>query len=332
MFKSLGMLKLFGSLKLLKITNKIIALSCLVLCACAGSRDSAETPAPEKPKHFLWKVSDDNSSVWILGSVHFADSTFYPLDSVIETAFVNAEELAVEIDVSNDSVSSEVAEQSTRQGMLPEGETLQNLLPEATWNSFDSICTAWNVPSANFQRLRPWLAAMTISSVAIQRSGIDPNLGIDVVLLDRAATDGKAIVGLETADEQISAVADTDDSDSAGVYYLQTTLREISELDSMVAWVLRAWKTGDDELLRLVMNDEDDDDCEDCDSVAAQKFKDELEQKIYTNRNAKMAEKIAAFLAEDRNVFVVVGAAHLALDKDNVIERLRARGLKVERF
>lgn len=315
-----------------RIVGKLVLLACVLLCACAGSRDAAENSAPEKPRHFLWKVSDENSSVWILGSVHFADSSFYPLDSVIESAFENAEELAVEIDVSNDSVSSEVVEQSARQGMLPEGESLQNLLPATTWKTFDSVCTAWNVPSANFQRLRPWLAAMTISSVAIQRTGIDPNLGIDVVLLDRAATDGKAIVGLETADEQVSAVADTDDSDSAGVYYLQTTLREISELDSMVAWVLRAWKTGDDDLLRMVMNEDDEDSCDDCDSVAAQKFKDELEQKIYTSRNAKMAEKIAGFLAEDRNMFIVVGAAHLALDKDNVIERLRSRGLKVERF
>lgn len=315
-----------------RIVDKLFVAVCLVLCACAGSRDAAETSAPEKTKHFLWKVSDENSSVWILGSVHFADSSFYPLDSVIENAFVNAEELAVEIDVSDDSVSSEVAEQSTRQGMLPEGDSLQSLLPATTWKSFDSICMAWNVPSANFQRLRPWLAAMTISSIAIQRSGIDPNLGIDVVLLDRAATDGKAIVGLETADEQIGAVADTDDSDSAGVYYLQTTLREISELDSMVAWILRAWKTGNDDLLRLVMNEDEDDSCDDCDSLAARKFKDELEQKVYTNRNAKMAEKIAGFLAEDRNMFIVVGAAHLALDKDSVIERLRARGLKVERF
>lgn len=311
---------------------KWLALFCLALCACAGSHEEAKTPSSAKTQHFFWKVSDENSSVWILGSVHFADSSFYPLDSVIEGAFESAEELAVEIDLSDDSVNTEVAQQSVRQGMLPDGETLQNVLPAATWKSLDSICTAWNVSSANFQKLRPWLAAMTISGIAIQRVGIDPNLGIDVVLLDRAATDGKAIVGLETADEQIGAVADTDDSDSAGVYYLQTTLREISELDSMVAWIIRAWKTGDDDLLRVVMNEEDDDSCDDCDPEAAQKFKDELEQKIYTNRNAKMTEKIAAFLAEDRNVFVVVGAAHLALDKDNVIERLRARGLKVERF
>jgi uncharacterized protein YbaP (TraB family) len=45
-----------------------------------------------------------------------------------------------------------------------------------------------------------------------------------------------------------------------------------------------------------------------------------------------MAVGIAQFLSENRNVFVVVGAAHLVLDQDNVIELLRRRGLKVERF
>ena len=63
-----------------------------------------------------------------------------------------------------------------------------------------------------------------------------------------------------------------------------------------------------------------------------QKFKDEYEQRIYVNRNAKMADSIATFLREDRNVFVVVGVAHLALEKDNVIEALKRRGFKIERF
>ena len=45
-----------------------------------------------------------------------------------------------------------------------------------------------------------------------------------------------------------------------------------------------------------------------------------------------MADSIAVFLREDRKVFVVVGVAHLALEQDNVIETLRKRGFKIERF
>lgn len=303
------------------------------LAACAHNRNVAGVEP--QGNHFLWKVSDENSSVWVLGSIHFADSSMYPLDDVIEKAFDGADEFAVEIDVSDDSVVSDVAEQSTRQGMLASGKTLKDVLPERTWDSFDSICTEWGVSSSAFLRFRPWLAATTLSSIAIQRTGIDPKLGIDVVLLDRAASEGKAIVGLETAEEQVGALADTDDSDSAGVYYLQTTIREISELDSMVTWILRAWKTGDDSLLRVVMNEPEDGGCDDdpeCILESNRKMQQDLENRIYTSRNQKMAQKIYDFLAEDRNVFVVVGAAHLALDKDNVIKLLKMRGLKVVRY
>jgi uncharacterized protein YbaP (TraB family) len=229
--------------------------------------------------------------------------------------------------LSDDDVNEDVAQQTMRRGILPPDKTLDAVLPRAVWNSIDSICASWNFPVAGLMQMRPWLAATTLSVVAIQRAGINPEYGIDVVLMDRAATGGKAIVSLETAEEQVDAISDTDDSDSAGTYYLKTTLREISELDSMVAKMVRAWKTGDENLLREVMNDEPEDA-----SDSDKKIKDNIDQKMYLNRNAKMAESVAKFLAEDRNVFVVVGAAHLVLEKDNVVERLRQKGLKVERF
>ena len=282
-------------------------------------------------KHFLWKVSDENSSVWVLGSLHLADSTLYPLAPVIDSAFTHADELAVEINLNDDEVVKEVGEQSARRGELAEG-TLRDLLPEDMWNTVDSLCTSWNVPVTMFEKMRPWLAATTLSSYAFMQTGLNSEYGVDFVLLDRAAMEGKAIVGLETAEEQITALADTTESDSAGVYYLKTTLREISEIDSMVVNLMRAWKTGDDEMLRRLLNSEDDEG-ENEDSLSQDgKFKEEHEQRIFVNRNAKMADSIATFLREDRNVFVVVGVAHLALEKDNVIDALRNRGLKVERF
>ena len=304
-------------------------LLAMFLVACSSSPRAETGPAPQTSakQHFFWKVSDSNSTIYILGSVHFADSSFYPLDPVIDTAFAHAEELAVEIDIGNDSVSNEVAQKSMQQGLLPAGTTLNQILPRPLWNSLDSICASWNFPVTALMPMKPWFAATTLSVVAIQRVGIDPSYGVDMVLLDRAAVDGKAIVSLETADEQVGAIADSSESDSAGIYYLKTTLREISELDSMVTRMIRAWKTGDDVLLRQVMNEESEGD-----SPEDEALRQKMEDKVYTSRNGKMAESIAQFLAEDRSVFVVVGAAHLVLDDDNVIELLRKRGFSVERL
>ena len=318
-----------------KIINKLqfsramlgLCLTCLAvsLVACSGSRNKANV-LPET-KHFLWKVSDENSSVWVLGSIHLADSTLYPLAPVIDSAFTHADELAVEINLSDDEVVKDVGEQSARRGELAEG-TLRDLLPEDMWNTVDSLCSSWNVPVAMIEKMRPWLAATTLSSYAFMQTGLNTDYGVDFVLLDRAAMEGKAIVGLETAEEQITALADTTESDSSGIYYLKTTLREISEIDSMVVNLMRAWKTGDDALLRRLMKEDEEEDSLSQDS----KFKEGHEQRVFVNRNAKMADSIATFLREDRNVFVVVGVAHLALERNNVIDALRNRGLKVERF
>ena len=318
-----------------KIINKLqfsramlgLCLTCLAvsLVACSGSRNKADV-LPET-KHFLWKVSDENSSVWVLGSIHLADSTLYPLAPVIDSAFTHADELAVEINLNDDEVVKDVGEQSARRGELAEG-TLRDLLPEDMWNTVDSLCSSWNVPVAMIEKMRPWLAATTLSSYAFMQTGLNTDYGVDFVLLDRAAMEGKAIVGLETAEDQITALADTTESDSSGIYYLKTTLREISEIDSMVVNLMRAWKTGDDALLRRLMKEDEEEDSLSQDS----KFKEGHEQRVFVNRNAKMADSIATFLREDRNVFVVVGVAHLALERNNVIDALRNRGLKVERF
>lgn len=302
---------------------------CLAIClvACSGGRNKAEvSPAT---KHYLWKISDENSSLWVLGSIHLADSTLYPLAPVIDSAFARADELAVELNMNDEKVVNEVGKESVSQGMLAEG-LLRDILPPEMWKTLDSLCAAWDIPMVVFEKMRPWLVATTLSAYAFEQAGLNSEYGIDYVLLDRAAADGKAIVGLETAEEQIGALADTTESDSAGVYYLKTTLREIAELESLVKNLIHAWKTGDDDLLRSILDKDDEEDEEKL--SGNQKFKDEYEQRVYVNRNAKMADSIAAFLREDRNVFVVVGVAHLALEKDNVVDVLKRRGLKVERF
>jgi hypothetical protein len=309
----------------------ILALLCAILLgSCASSGAGVSQDPVATPRHFLWKVSDSDSHVWILGSIHFADSSFYPLSPYISGAFDESEELAVEINIADDSVAASVAANSLEKGLLPQGRRLNQVIPIALWNSLDSLCAAWNFPSMALMNMRPWLAAMTLSTIAIQRSGIDPAYGIDAVLLDSAALRGMPIVGLETAEEQVGALADTSEGDTLGIYYLENTLKEISNLDSMVTQMSRAWKTGDDSLMVRVLQSEkpDPEKATARDSL----MEAESDRRIYKDRNEKMATGIAQFLTENRKVFVVVGTAHLVLDQENVIELLRRRGFKVERF
>lgn len=312
-----------------------IAVAMLALMGCAGSApksDEGAVPAESAPadKHFLWKISDENSSIWILGSMHFADSSFYPMAEPIQKAFESSKELAVEINVADDSVSSEIGMNMAKKGLLPAGTRITDVLPISMWQTLDSICTVWNFPSSGFMLMRPWMVAVTLSTIAFQRTGIDASYGIDAYFLDEAYNRDMPIVELETAQEQIDALADsTSDQDSLGIYYLKSTLREIQSLDSMVTKLKRAWLTGNDSLFQAALNEGED---EESLSAEETELNEKINEKVYTNRNEKMVESLSGFLKEDRAVFVVVGAAHLVMDEDNIIEALKQRGFSVERY
>ena len=294
-------------------------VACLAMLLGACSSDGGDAPG----RLFLWKVSDSNSSVYLLGSIHFADSSFYPLDSVIEGAFAASPYLAVELDVSDESVVSQIAAQSAKYAFLEEGRTLGQVLPAGLKVSLDSLCRAWKIPSDALDRLKPWAVAMSMQAVGIQYLGLNPELGIDIHFLRQAHAQGKEIVPLETVEEQVAALAGTGVADSVGVYYLRGVLHEIGKLDSILAGYVRAWEDGDDTYFAAIMDKEFTPEGE-----SNPLLEREILERIYFSRNRKMAEAVSEFLEKDKSVFAVVGAAHL-VGKESVVENLRRRGYKV---
>ena len=304
----------------MKGLSVLFACALLLLAGCSTQENTGR-------KHLFWKVSDSNSTIYLLGSLHFADSSFYPLDSVIENAFDRSEELAAEIDMSDDSISQQLALMSEQYGFFHDGRSLDSVIPVSVSLSLDSLCLAWKLPLGSFARYRPIPAGMTVTAVGIMRLGYDGKLGIDVHFLKRAREAGKNIISLETVEEQVFVLTGDDDSFALGNFYLKTILRENPSLDSATRGMMRAWKTGNDSLFCVNMN-LDTAQLSPADSL----LKKEFNERIYYSRNRKMAESIADFLANDRNVFVVVGAAHLVGNHDNILDILRHKGFTVEQL
>lgn len=288
----------------------LASLAAALLLSCAGGGFDFGSGST-----FMWRVADADSHVWILGSIHYADESFYPLAEPIEAAFESAAAVAAELDVSSEEVREESAGEFSSRCCFQGGETLPEVLGDSLWARFEQVASGLGMPAKGFVTFRPWFAAMVLSGMAFQKSGVDPLLGIDFVLLDRAREEGKEIIELETPAEQASALA-PDSSDEDGVRYLAETLTEIETLDSLLQGIMTAWKTGDVARFREFLASEDS---------------DELDQRLYEDRNFKMAAQVEKFLAEDREVFVIVGAAHLVVREDNVLSILRRRGYQVER-
>ena len=272
--------------------------------------------------HLLWKVSDENSSVWLFGSIHFADSSFYPLPSEIENAFRNSTALAVEMDISDSETQEKTAEEFLKEGMFTDGRTLKDVLPDSLWKTLDSISTTLGMKTENFLPMRPWMAATLIASAAIASTGIQQELGIDMVMLDSAYVQGKEIIALETPEEQVESLSKSEGSEETdGIAYLESTFREYSKLNQMIKEVISAWKRADVVSLQKSLSADQ----------SMNESEKRLNERMFNQRNKKMKKEILNFLENDKQVFVVVGVGHLILE-NNLLEMLSENGLKIQRY
>ena len=297
----------------------VCLFSVLLFSGCSTSENA------QPPKHMFWKISDSNSSVYLMGSVHFADKSFYPLDTAITNAFDASEELAVELDMTDTAVVQQIALQTDKLGKLEEGKSLAQILPKELLSSFDSLCNSWYIPPEALYGYKPWATAMTVASIAVMRRGYDPRWGIDFFFLGRAQEQQKKILALETVEDQVNALTGEGVPDSIGIYYLKSTLEEMQMMDSSITLMMESWKKGDVSLFQTAMYLGEDAECAEDSLMEA-----EIEERVYISRNRSMADSIASFLSADRKVFIVVGAAHMTGKGDNVLKLLRDKGFTVE--
>ena len=304
------------------------SLKVLVVTALLGSASVLAADAPKAtgaPVPLLWKVSDKDNAVYLLGSFHLLRPGDYPLSSDADAAFADAERVLFEL--SPEEMRSPALPQLMAQAAIrTDGKTLQKYLDAETWARFE----AWGrTNQATLQQMglspqmltvfEPWFIAVTISIVEMTKQGLDPKLGLDNHFMDQALAAGKPTGGLERAQEQIAVLDGMDATEQR--QFLAESLQEAEKGAAETQRLHAAWRRGDAEELWNGM-------------VADMRTQyPRLYQRINVDRNDAWVPKIRRILDQpgDDDALVVVGALHL-LGDDGVVEKLRARGYQVERI
>ncbi|TXH85077.1 MAG: TraB/GumN family protein [Pseudoxanthomonas sp.] len=304
------------------------SLKALVVTALLGSASVLAADAPKAtgaPVPLLWKVSDKDNAVYLLGSFHLLRPGDYPLSSDADAAFADAERVLFEL--SPEEMRSPALPQLMAQAAIrTDGKTLQQDLDAETWARFE----AWGrTNQATLQQMglspqmltvfEPWFIAVTISIVEMTKQGLDPKLGLDNHFMDQALAAGKPTGGLERAQEQIAVLDGMDATEQR--QFLAESLQEAEKGAAETQRLHAAWRRGDAEELWNGM-------------VADMRTQyPRLYQRINVDRNDALVPKIRRILDQpgDDDALVVVGALHL-LGDDGVVEKLRARGYQVERI
>ncbi len=284
-------------------------------------------------KAFFWEVRSDKTTVYLMGSIHFADESFYPLRSEIEEAFKRSDYLVVELDISN--TNQQVYHQIlAEKGVYKNGTTIKDVISDETWRQLRQQLRQLKIDYETVKNYKPGILVLTLTTMQVMQMGFDPKLGLDAHFLTMASAGEpfdsasvksalagseaeKPIIELETLEQQLNLFLDIPNGD----LLLQESLYSLNESEQLMAEVVRLWKQGDEAgmnklLFEDVMNE----------YPAFSKIYDSL---IY-QRNRQMTEKIETMLAKRETYFVVVGSGHMIGEK-GIANVLKEKGYEVKR-
>ncbi len=296
-------------------------LSLLLLGAGLLAGTAVAAPAAKAgstaPVPLLWKVTGPGDSrVYLLGSFHMLRADDYPLAADVDQAFAASNRLMFELSPA-DMQSPDLISKMMQAAVRTDGSELRRDLDAPTWTKLQAYAAANNLPLAQLQGMKPWFVGLTITLGQLARMGLDPELGLDRHFMKRAADAGKQTSGLESIDTQIAVFAQMSSKEQQQM--VAEALDQAEQADALSRKLHDAWRRGDEKVLWNEM------------AVDMRGQYPQLYKRINTDRNEAWVPKLQQQLqAGQGGTLVVVGALHL-LGEDGVVEKLRAKGFKVER-
>lgn len=263
-------------------------------------------------KGAFWKVSDEDSTVYLLGSVHVANPSLYPLSKAILSAYEESDALVVEADIANQQEGIQYMQQKM---MYMDDNTLEKNVPKEVYDRFVEIVTPLGISPEVYNKFKPWYAAMIVQSIQFSQNSYSANLGVDLFFITKA-TEKKEIIEIEGMKFQIDMFDSF--SKELQLVYLESVLNPDTEAQEsqigIIQSLMSAWKTGDTlELEKLLETQED----------GSEEMK-EFNEKMWTTRNDNMTEKVKTYLDDSskKTYFIVVGAGHM-VGENGIVTQLK---------
>jgi uncharacterized protein YbaP (TraB family) len=277
-----------------------------VLALCLWQAPAFADPA-------LWVLRDADSTIYLFGTVHAMKPGVNWHTTDIDAAFAASDQLWVEETGDEDQVL--MTQLVRRYGFDPAHPLSAKLTPPQRQKLANAVQAA-HLNLSVIDKSRPWLAAVTLSTVPLVQAGYDPDQGIDHSLRQQAAAVGKPVHSFETPEQQIQIFANLAPQDELAA--LTETLQDIDEGPATITKLIDAWLAGDVQAIDQNV------------SADMRKQSPSLYKAVFLDRNAVWTKRIEQMLAGKGTIFIAVGAGHLA-GNDSVIAELTHDGYQVTR-
>lgn len=280
-----------------------------------GSPAMAETPAFDRndADPALWVVKDEDTTVYLFGTMHALKPDVKWFDDAIADAFERSDELVLEMLAPDPAAMAPILKQ---QAMYGPGGGLSKALTGEQYARFAATAASLGIQAQALEPMKPWFAGVTLATAPLAKLGYTADKGAEHVLQAAATERGMTQVGLETFAEQMGFFAQLSDKDQ--VAFLMSGVDEMADMETTFGKMETAWATGDTAAAAALLNDGLDD-------------TPVLYDVLLADRNRTWADWIAERMKQPGKVFMAVGAGHLA-GPDSVQAKLAAKGITATRI
>lgn len=265
-------------------------------------------------KSLAWRISGNGltEDSYLYGTMHTQDQRAFDFKKGV----LNALE---EVDVFVMEVNMGLADQFAVMGMMvmDDGLTLEDLLSKKEYDSValffkDSLGQSL----ALFNNMMPIITAQAIELGSL---GTDQELALDLYFAELAKEQGKEVLGLETAEEQIKALKSMSYKDQAESLYQMVKDRYEGKVDNTLNDMVDLYVKGDLEGMLEMASEE---------TLNSEEAQAAFENNLILKRNRTMTQRLVKII-HDQSAFIAVGAAHLG-GENGIITMLRIMGYTVE--
>ena len=266
----------------------------------------------------IWTAHGRGATVVLFGSVHILSQGADWRPDALTQALADADELWFETPI-DDAAMLDASRQALAQGLLPQERNLADMLSDRGKARLRSAETALRLPGPDLERLRPWLAELTIGEAAYARAGATPDQGVERQLASAAPQAARH--AFETPAQQIALFAGQ--SEAVQVASLEDTLRDLETDPDQSRRLIDAWLKGDIKALEKEGLEE------------LRRDSPRMYQVLLTERNAAWLAALSQRLdapppgGRPPKIVVVVGVGHL-VGPGGVPALLRAKGIRVD--
>ncbi len=304
-----------------KILNATAALALLIGCsgetsgAAAPEEALSETQTAARTGPALWKVADDDTTIYLFGTVHMLPDDFQWQSATVDKAFEAADTVVFEVMGTDDA---RVTQPVIRElGFSPNLPPLSARVSPDKKEELASAIKDAGVPVAALDAMETWLATMTLSTARIVKLGYGIDSGVEANLKARATASRKRIEGLETVREQLGFFDTLPEDEQRKL--LEASLDDMEKIEALIGSTVKDWASGDVEKVAAALDD-------DINSSPM------LAKRLLSDRNANWADWVEKrLISTPGTVFIAVGTGHLAGDQ-SLQAKLKVKGIEAARL